>query len=126
MTNMKKVKNCFAGEAEKKAYVAACDNDFEARLEAVCDEVCAIEGLSLIGLSGPTCSGKTTTALKLRQELERRGVGTHAISMDDYFLGRALKEQPLTPDGSVDYESPEMMDLKLLGEHFRCGRNHFF
>jgi uridine kinase len=69
-------------------------------------------------LSGPSGSGKTTTALKLRQELERRGVGTYAISMDDYFLGKTLKNPPRTPDGSVDYESPEVMDLKLLSEHF--------
>ena len=58
-------KNDFASEAEIRAYVDHCEADFEARLEAACDAVCAVEGLKLIGLSGPTCSGKTTTANKL-------------------------------------------------------------
>ena len=100
-------------------FMEACDAAYQAKVSTAADLVCEnMKRSPVVLLSGPSGSGKTTTALKLRQELERRGVGTHAISMDDYFLGRALKEQPLTPDGSVDYESPEMMDLELLGRHF--------
>ena len=57
-------------------------------------------------------------AEKLSQELERRGVRTHAVSMDDYFLRPDSEGAPRTPGGAIDYESPEMMDLKLLDEHF--------
>ena len=100
-------------------FMEACDAAYQAKVSAAADMVCANRKRSpVVLLSGPSGSGKTTTAMKLRQELEHRGVGTHAISMDDYFLGRALKVQPRTPDGAIDYESPEMMDLKLLGEHF--------
>ena len=67
---------------------------------------------------GESGSGKTTTAEKLSQELERRGVRTHAVSMDDYFLRPDSEGAPRTPGGAIDYESPEMMDLKLLDEHF--------
>ena len=100
-------------------FMEACDADYQAKVSAAADMVCEnMKRSPVVLLSGPSGSGKTTTAMKLRQELERRGVGTHAISMDDYFLGRALKVQPRTPDGAIDYESPEMMDLKLLGRHF--------
>ena len=100
-------------------FMEACDADYQAKVSAAADMVCEnMKRSPVVLLSGPSGSGKTTTAMKLRQELERRGVGTHAISMDDYFLGRALKVQPRTPDGAIDYESPEMMDLKLLGQHF--------
>ena len=101
------------------AFMKTCDADYQAKISAAADRICEnMQQSPVVLLSGPSGSGKTTTAGKLRRELERRGIGTHAISMDDYFLGRALKELPLAPDGSVDYESPEMMDLKLLDEHF--------
>ena len=100
-------------------FMEACDAAYQAKVSAAADMVCEnMKRSPVVLLSGPSGSGKTTTAIKLRQELERRGVGTHAISMDDYFLGRALRVQPRTPDGAIDYESPEMMDLKLLGQHF--------
>ena len=100
-------------------FMEECDAVYQERIAAAADRVCDnLKQSPVVLLSGPSGSGKTTTALKLRRELERRGVGTHAISMDDYFLGKALKNQPRTPDGSIDYESPEMMDLKLLDEHF--------
>ncbi len=101
------------------AFMEECDRQYHAKIAAAADMVCEnMKQSPVVLLSGPSGSGKTTTAGKLRQELERRGVGTHAISMDDYFLGKALKNPPRTPDGSIDYEAPEMMDLKLLGEHF--------
>ena len=101
------------------AFMEECDRLYQAKVSAAADMICAnMKQSPVVLLSGPSGSGKTTTAMKLRRELERRGVGTHAISMDDYFLGKALNEPPCTPDGSIDYEAPEMMDLKLLGEHF--------
>ena len=36
-------------------------------------------------LAGPSGSGKTTTALLIERELDRRGMETHTLSMDDYF-----------------------------------------
>lgn len=100
-------------------FMEECDAAYEAKIAAAADMVCRnMKQSPVVLLSGPSGSGKTTTAGKLRSELLRRGVGTHAISMDDYFLGRAQKDQPRAPDGSVDYESPEMMDLELLDQHF--------
>ena len=106
-------------KADPAAFMEACDHQYQAKVAQAADLVCEnMKQSPVVLLSGPSGSGKTTTAGKLRRELERRGVGTHAISMDDYFLGRALKVQPRTPDGAIDYEAPEMMDLKLLDEHF--------
>jgi len=106
-------------KADPIAFMEECDRGYQAKISAAADKICEnMKQSPVVLLSGPSGSGKTTTALKLRQELERRGIGTHAISMDDYFLGRALKNPPLAPDGAVDFEAPEMMDLDLLGEHF--------
>ena len=69
-------------------------------------------------LSGPSGSGKTTTAGFVEAELERQGIITHTISMDDYFVHQDPRTAPRTPDGAIDYESPQVMDLKLLNQHF--------
>ena len=88
-------------------------------MEQAADLICKNMKLSpVVLLSGPSGSGKTTTAHKITAELQRRGVGTHTISMDDYFVRRDPSTAPRTPEGEIDYESPEMMDLQLLSQHF--------
>lgn len=69
-------------------------------------------------LSGPSGSGKTTTALKIEEELQRRGVNSHAVAMDNYFKTLNHKTAPRTPEGDIDYESPLCMDMELLDQHF--------
>ena len=72
----------------------------------------------IILLSGPSGSGKTTTAMKIAEELRRRGVSSHAVAMDNYFLTPDPKTAPRTPEGSIDYESPLCLDMELLSQHF--------
>ena len=96
-----------------------CDQGYQDKIARAAEKICENMSKSpVVLLSGPSGSGKTTTAEKLSQELERRGVRTHAVSMDDYFLRPDSEGAPRTPGGAIDYESPEMMDLKLLDEHF--------
>ena len=53
----------------------------------------------IVLLSGPSGSGKTTTALKIEEELERRGVLSHTISLDNYFKTLNPKTVPAPPMG---------------------------
>ncbi|MBM6694954.1 nucleoside kinase [Pseudoflavonifractor capillosus] len=104
---------------DKLGFMQACDAEYQKKVEQAADLICKNMKLSpVVLLSGPSGSGKTTTAHKITAELQRRGVGTHTISMDDYFVRRDPKTAPRTPDGEIDYESPEMMDLQLLSQHF--------
>lgn len=66
----------------------------------------------LVMLSGPSSSGKTTTALLIRDSLRAVGVDAHTVSLDNFYRGRELA--PVLPDGSFDYESPEALDLPRL------------
>ena len=100
-------------------FMEECDQDYQGKVARAAEKICEnMKKSPVVLLSGPSGSGKTTTAEKLSRELERRGVRTHAVSMDDYFVNQDRAALPRTPDGSIDYESPEMMDLKLLDEHF--------
>ena len=67
-------------------------------------------------LCGPSASGKTTTAYKLKDSLIRSGVGAQVISMDNFYIGR--ENYPKLPDGTPDMESVHALDVKLLNECF--------
>lgn len=108
-----------AVRADKVGFMEECDHQYQKKVEQAADLICKNMKLSpVVLLSGPSGSGKTTTAHKITAELQRRGVGTHTISMDDYFVRRDPSTAPRTPQGEIDYESPEMMDLQLLSQHF--------
>ena len=108
-----------AVRADQLGFMEECDHQYQKKVEQAADLICKNMKLSpVVLLSGPSGSGKTTTAHKITAELQRRGVGTHTISMDDYFVRRDPKTAPRTPQGDIDYESPEMMDLQLLSQHF--------
>lgn len=66
----------------------------------------------LVMLSGPSSSGKTTTALLIRDGLREMGIDAHTVSLDNFYRGRELA--PRLPDGNFDYESPEALDLPRL------------
>ncbi len=71
----------------------------------------------IVLLSGPSGSGKTTTSMKIAEALERRGVGTHYVAMDDYFK-TVDDSAPRTAEGELDLESPLCVDMELLNRHF--------
>ncbi|MGI6029572.1 MAG: uridine kinase family protein [Candidatus Heteroscillospira sp.] len=104
---------------DPRGFIEECDHIYHRRLANAAERI--IENMSrspIVLLSGPSGSGKTTTAMKLEEELERRGVQTHAIAMDNYFNTISPKTMPRTPEGDYDFESPLCMDMELLNEHF--------
>ena len=72
----------------------------------------------IVLLSGPSGSGKTTTAMKVAEALERKGIRSHYVGMDDYFNTIDPATTPRTPEGEYDLESPLCLDMDLLNEHF--------
>jgi len=108
-----------AVRADAPAFLAQCDRAYQRRIDDAADKILSrMEQSPIVLLSGPSGSGKTTTALKLEEELERRGVETHTVSLDNYFLTRDPKTAPRTPEGDYDLESPLCLDMELLDESF--------
>ena len=70
------------------------------------------EDYKIILLSGPSSSGKTTSAMKLSLYLKSLGLNPTHLSLDDYFHERA--ETPLGEDGKPDFESITAVDIKLF------------
>jgi len=104
---------------DPEAFVAECDADLGSRVRDAADRIEAHLSVSpIVLLSGPSGAGKTTTAKMIEDELERRGINTHTVSMDNYFKTLNLHTCPRTPEGEIDFESPQLLDLDLLNEHF--------
>ena len=100
-------------------FLAECDRAYAQRVSLAADRILSnLSRSPIVLLSGPSGSGKTTTALKIAEELQRRGVNSHAVAMDNYFKTLNRKTAPRTPDGDIDYESPLCMDMDLLDKHF--------
>ena len=106
-------------QSDVKEFLAECDQAYNQRVSLAADKILSnLEHSPIVLLSGPSGSGKTTTAMKIAEELQRRGVGSRAVAMDNYFKTLNRKTAPRTPEGDIDYESPLCMDMELLDQHF--------
>lgn len=112
--SMIKVKR-FDSEKEMRDFVVECDKEFYVRLHALSEKIAADTELNIIGLTGPTCSGKTTMANILTEVLEERGKRVHVISLDDFFFDTDRLNR-MSEDGSIDYDSPDTIDIDKLTE----------
>ncbi|MGE4353203.1 MAG: uridine kinase [Oscillospiraceae bacterium] len=104
---------------DPRGFIEECDKIYRQRISNAAEMIIGnLKNSPIVLLSGPSGSGKTTTAMKIEEELERRGIRSHAISMDNYFKTITPEDTPRTPDGNYDFESPLCMDMNLLNEHF--------
>ena len=74
-----------------------------------------IDDISLICVAGPSSSGKTTFANRLRIELLSRGINPIRISLDDYYLPKS--QAPVDENGKPDLEHIEALDIALFNQN---------
>lgn len=95
-------------------FLAECDENYAQRVSLAADKILSgLERGPIVLLSGPSGSGKDTTAMKIAEELRRRGAGSRTVAMDDYLIPASP-----APEEAVDWGSPLRLDLELLGAHF--------
>jgi uridine kinase len=73
------------------------------------------DSIRLICIAGPSSSGKTTFANRLRIELLSRGINPIRISMDDYYLDK--NNIPLDENGEPDLESADALNIALFNQN---------
>ena len=106
---------------DPKAFLDQCDAQYQAKIESAANLIAMrASTCPIVLLSGPSGSGKTTTAMKIAEALDQRGIRSQSLAMDNYYRTYNPKTSPKTPDGRDDLESPECLDLDLLGEHLRA------
>ena len=88
----------------------------EKKIAEIADHIAAnIEELRLILIAGPSSSGKTSFAQRLRIQLRVNGIEPVSVSLDDYF--RNWEDTPRTPEGAYDFENIGALDVELFNDH---------
>lgn len=92
------------------------ETHYEDQLSLLAEEIYKKKDqIKIILLAGPSSSGKTTTAKKLSLYLKVKGINSHKISLDDYFVDR--DKAPRDEYGQLDFSSIESIDTTLFNNH---------
>ena len=95
--------------ANPEKFVEYSEKNYQDQLDNVAEKVIESDNCSVILISGPSASGKTTTAKKLSETFLKKGVKAPVVSLDNFFLGK--EHYQVLPDGSLDMESISTIDL---------------
>ncbi|MFI3323971.1 MAG: nucleoside kinase [Rikenellaceae bacterium] len=89
----------------------------EKKLSTLADAIASdVErGGRMVLISGPSSSGKTTTAKRLGIHLQVMGLTPVLISLDDYFVNR--EDTPKDASGRYDFEALEAIDIAQFNDH---------
>ena len=88
---------------QERQYAQAADQIFWRRNHA-----------RIVMMSGPSSSGKTSSALRIAQQARVLGLHPRVIELDNYFVNR--EDTPIDENGERDYEALEAMDVAFLNE----------
>ena len=109
----------FKTVADPVGFIMEADAEYHKKVEKAAELILENKKRSpIVLLSGPSGSGKTTTSMKIAEELEKHGIRSHYVAMDDYFNTVDPATVPRTPEGDYDLESPLCLDMELLNRHF--------
>nr|WP_315411239.1 nucleoside kinase [uncultured Selenomonas sp.] len=88
----------------------------EKKIAEIADHIASnIRELRLVLIAGPSSSGKTSFAQRLRIQLRVNGIEPVSISLDDYF--RNWEDTPRTKEGAYDFENIGALDVELFNDH---------
>ena len=108
----------FRTVTDRRGFMEECDARYKDNVRKAAQMIADNRKNSpIVLLSGPSGSGKTTTSKNIAEELQRLGISTHYVAMDDYFK-TVDSQSPRTENGELDLESPLCVDMALMREHF--------
>jgi len=96
---------------DKNFLINTSENYYKNRISEVVN-LALSEKRNITLLTGPSSSGKTTSAILLTNEFERRGKKAMRVSLDNFYKNR--DELPLWEDGTKNFETIDGLDLNLF------------
>ncbi len=108
----------FLSDHEMRLLVADGDRYLAEQMRITSRNIAKASDQRLIGLTGPTCSGKTTAARLFTDYMESHGHCVHVISVDDFYYDKDYlkKLADADPNIEIDYDSEDTIDANLLAE----------
>ncbi len=108
--------NEFVSRGEYGELIRLAEAYYDSQLAKIAEEIYENRNdIKIILIAGPSSSGKTTTAKKLQTYLGSKGIKTHPIGMDDYYVNRV--DTPKDENGEYDFECLQAIDIKLFNKH---------
>jgi uridine kinase len=96
--------------------VHACEERYSNECRAAATRILDHDNaVRLVIVAGPSSSGKTTTTIKMEEQLAAHGRKLKAINVDHYFFD--LEQHPKDEFGDYDYETPQALDIELINSH---------
>lgn len=102
----------YEAQNDTAAFISAAEERYSFALDCVVERIINNKCVEIVLLAGPSCSGKTTTANKLRERLADKGHKAYTISLDDFY--RNSTDAIIGDDGKPDFETVHALDLDLL------------
>lgn len=93
-------------------YIHYCEHAYSSALHKIASTIVKSDCYNMVMFSGPSSSGKTTSANKLSRIIGRSGHNAHVVHLDDFYRNRD-ETQP-GPDGKPDFEDISALNLDLL------------
>ena len=78
-------RNVVMKDYKNSQWIKSCEESFAKQIYDITEDIVKKDGIRVIRLFGPSCSGKTTTARHLISFFRRFGKRAHVISIDDFF-----------------------------------------
>lgn len=109
-------------EINKKAaqcpgdFIKECNSEYYKNIIEIAKKIETDDDVKIVAIAGPSGSGKTTTAHILQDQLEALGETTAVVSLDDFYL--PADKLPILPDGDIDIESVNSLDIPLINKCF--------
>lgn len=100
---------------EIKEYILIDEDLHSKKIASIADMIAKDKNIKLVTIAGPSSSGKTTFAKRLKIQLKLNGINSRLISADDYFVER--EETPRDNKGNYNFESIEAIDTALLNRN---------
>lgn len=110
-----------------KHVISKAESSYRAQLFTLVHKIYNKKQCKVVLMAGPSCAGKTTTAVLLKEIFERMGKKVQIVSMDDFFISR--EDTPFLPNGQRDYDNVTTVNLQQLkdcfSELFETGKAKF-
>ncbi len=97
-------------------FIKKSDQEYLDNIFGIAKHIEADDDIKIVAIAGPSGSGKTTTAHILQETLKKLGEAVAVVSLDDFYL--PADKLPVLPDGSLDIESVNALDIALIKQCF--------
>lgn len=106
------INQAISGDVEN--FVNTSEDIYTNQLNKLKNNIISNPGKKIIMVAGPSASGKTTSAKKLAELINKEGINAYTVSLDDFYLNR--DEVPRFEDGKLNFETVYALDLQLLSK----------